>query len=342
MSKPYRQPKSPFWWISYYVNGHQVRQSTKTDDLKKAKRILAEKIVSNKIPDKRTIGHLLDDLIANYQNNHRKTVKWCSNEVESQLRPAFGTMKTEGLNKQNVLDYIGKRRAEGMKNSSINREISLLRRSFSIADIDFPRIPKLVENNTRKGFVLPEEYVTVLNELPSYIQPIYTFAYQTGCRTGEIISLKWTNLNLRDELVRFEPGETKNSEGRSIPLTSDLVSMFESMPHVSEYVFTRNGKRILSFKDAWDSACKRAGVPGRHFHDLRRTGIRNFIRAGVPEHVAMSFSGHKTRAVFDRYNITSETDQREALVKLEKSRTTLERQAQQKLPGALDKFLVKK
>src|SRR3954454_12391664 len=69
---------------------------------------------------------------------------------------------------------------------------------------------------------------------------------------------------------------------------------------------------IKNFRASWILACQRAGVPGLLFHDLRRTAVRNLRRAGVQETVIMKITGHRTRSIFERYNITDETDTREA------------------------------
>jgi integrase len=87
---------------------------------------------------------------------------------------------------------------------------------------------------------------------------------------------------------------------------------------VVRYVFCReDGQRILCFRKAWRTACKKAGVPARLPHDCRRTAVRNLERAGVPRSVAMAMVGHKTEAMYRRYAIVAESDLHEAARKLD-------------------------
>jgi hypothetical protein len=83
------------------------------------------------------------------------------------------------------------------------------------------------------------------------------------------------------------------------------------------YLFHNDGNPIVDCRHAWKTACAKAGLSGLLVHDLGRSGIRNMVRSGVPEAVAMRISGHLTRTVFERYNIVSEGDLDAAAVKLD-------------------------
>ena len=144
-------------------------------------------------------------------------------------------------------------------------------------------------------------------------------------RRGELLSLTWEQVDLREQRIVLDPGTTKNDRGRVIYMPEELWRTLREQKDGRDleypdcpWVFHREGEPIRYFRRAWISACKQVGLEGALFHDLRRTGVRNLIRAGVPERVAMEISGHRTRSIFDRYNIVSEDDLREAARKQEK------------------------
>lgn len=86
---------------------------------------------------------------------------------------------------------------------------------------------------------------------------------------------------------------------------------------ICPFVFHRNGEQIKEFRTAWKNACKAAGCPGKLIHDMRRSAVRTFERAGVPRSVAMSIVGHKTESIYRRYAIVDEAMQREAAARLD-------------------------
>jgi integrase len=210
--------------------------------------------------------------------------------------------------------------------------MALLRRAFRLGVQATPRkvnpaalpsFPMLPENNVRQGFLLPDQYGRLLEELPPELRPLLVVGYHVGCRRGELLPMRKEQVDLQAKQITLYPGTTKNSEGRTLPIYGEMLPVLtEQMQALKEFpkcrwLFHRNGRRIRSFRASWRLACERAGLPGLLFHDLRRSAVRNMRRAGISEKIARAISGHKTREVFDRYDIVDTADLEQAGAKLE-------------------------
>lgn len=323
------------WWIKYYRNGKAFRESSKSQKLSDARRVLRRR--EGEIGTGNFIGpetqrvrfeDLAQDFLNDYRANSRKSLVWAQRRIEQHLMPLFGGVRVVDITTHHVRAYTAQRQQQGASNGSINRELAALKRMFNLAAamtppkvVRVPHIPMLKERNVRKGFFEHSEYLALSRELPEYLKVVLMFGYYTGARVGEILNLKWSQVDSEGGTVNLDPGTTKNDQPRTIPLTHELTKSLKLLRPLShradDYVFRRRGKRIRTFYVAWKSACKRSGVGGRLFHDLRRTAVRNMVRAGVSERVAMAISGHKTRSIFDRYNIVAERDLHEAAHRLE-------------------------
>lgn len=228
----------------------------------------------------------------------------------------------------------GDKLVKGAANATINRELSALKRLLNLGAQQtppkvayVPHIPMLRENNVRKGFFEYKEFISVRNELPDYLKGFFTFAYKTGWRFSEIAKLTWNRIDIEKGVVRLETVDTKNDTAREIYLDHELRGIInlqylkhnENTPLIP-YVFLNStcAGRVAKFRKNWHKACKKAGVNHRFFHDLRRTAVRDMVRSGITERVVMMVSGHKTRSVFDRYNIVNDEDLRIATDKREK------------------------
>lgn len=332
--------RGKIYWIRYSRNGKQYRESTKSTKLVDAKRLLKKRegeIAIGKIPgvyfDRIRFEELADDLLTDYQINQQKSLHTLRQRINNHLSPFFGNKRAPEITTPFIKKYIEKRLEEGAANSTVNRDLAALKRMLNLGAKQTPpkvdRVPyisMLKENNVRKGFFEHEEYLALKGKLPDHLKGYVTFAYKSGWRTSEISDLKWKQVDLIRGVVRLEPGESKNKEARIVYMDKELKEVFKrewnrrkKLRTALPYVFlNRKGTdKIKRFDKSWKSACRNAGLGPKIFHDLRRTAVRNMVRAGIPERVAMQISGHKTRSVFERYNIVSEDDLRLAAQKQE-------------------------
>lgn len=134
-------------------------------------------------------------------------------------------------------------------------------------------------------------------------------------------ALEWRDVDLAGKLIRLRPEISKNKEGRPLSLDGELLEIiqraFRNRRLDCNHVFQDSGRKIGDFKKAWRSACLKAGLGGLLVHDFRRTTVRNLTRSQIPEKIAMVMTGHKTRSVFDRYNIVDERDLAQAAGQLD-------------------------
>lgn len=148
-------------------------------------------------------------------------------------------------------------------------------------------------------------------------------AFNFGFRKSELLGLKVRQVNMKDRTIQLLPGTTKNDKGRTMRMTEEvygLIGPCVEQKKPDDAVFTwENGDIVKDFRVAWDNMCKAAKVQ-IDVHDFRRTAVRNLVRSGVSEKVAIRISGHVTRSVFDRYDIGSEDDLVDAAQKLEDRR----------------------
>ncbi len=168
-----------------------------------------------------------------------------------------------------------------------------------------------------------------LKHLPPELAAVTKFVAMICWRKSEVLGLQWKDVDLARGLVTLPPGSTKNGQGRTYPVNAlpELAQLLQEQRQITAaleraegrivpWVFHRDGAAIRDMDDAWKRAVSLAGVPGRLFHDLRRTAVRNLERARVPRSVAMRLTGHLTESVFRRYAIVDEADLAEGVAKL--------------------------
>jgi len=302
------------------------------------------------------VDELAQDFLRDYRINGRKSLPDAEARWRLHLEPFFGNLRAVEVSSDLVARYVDSRQQQGAENATINRELACLKRMYHLAQrmtppkvYRMPVFPKLREDNIRKGFLEDSAYSKLANDCPElWFRTLLELARTYGWRKGELLRMRVKEVDLLARTLRLEPGTTKNRDGREVTMTELvylLLSRCVAGKRPDDFVLTReDGTPVRDFRKTWWNSCVRAGIgrmiccrcsqpvsgkkceacdlddlkyEGLIFHDLRRTAARNLRRAGVAEGVIQKIGGWRTRSVFERYAIVTQTDIADAMNKLQ-------------------------
>jgi integrase len=350
-------PGSGIWWVRFADGSGRIRREkvgSKSAAIQLYMRRKNQVREQTKLPENlRTVVRISDLAPAiekDYRANKQKSYDSVERRLRKHLLPYFGNIAANELGTDDLNQYVEKRHNEGASNATINREMAALRRVLNIARAStpprvrtLPVFPHLTENAPRQGFVEDQKYLKLAKHADElWLKAILATAYAFGFRKSELLlNMKVRQIDLENRTIRLYSGTTKNNEARIVKMTAEVYGLLRdcvSNKEPGDHVFTRgDNDPVRDFRGAWYSLCERAGLgkfvtdenkqskwEGLLFHDLRRSAVRNMVRRGVSETVAMRLSGHKTRSVFLRYDITNFGDIEDAVNKIERGSKVLE------------------
>lgn len=339
---PYRRKDSAVYWVSFIdASGARVRRSTETTDRKEATALEAKwKLEAHQqrqwgAPPSFTYDELMLKYLQTTQTEKRSAER--DRLAAKRLHPAFTGRCLRDIGAADIRKYIDRRRAEGAKPATVNKEVGLLSAAINYArkewDWDIPNPAagrRLREPEGRLRWLTRAEAEALIRaaeaepkapHLPDFIR----MALNTGCRRGELLGLEWRRVDLQRGLLYLEGNHTKSGRRRYVPLNQGaraalLNRLRFRAKHCpkSQWVFARwKGKRIHSVKTAFRSACKAAGIENFRVHDLRHTCAAWLVSAGVALPEVRDLLGHSTVTMTERYAHLAPENVRAAVQRLD-------------------------
>jgi integrase len=317
-------------WIAYAgPDGKVIRESSKSSKVKDAETLLTKRrreVLDGKMPEiKRIANYSFKQLADDY-------LKWAERQrayaqkkfVIEQLKDRFGSLPLRRFDTRMIEGYQSERLLAGKpkpnsdevranKPATINRHVATLKHMFTkavewdmVEEEVLKRIRRaklLEENNRRLRYLSKEECNALILACDKCLKSVVTTALNTGMRKGEILSLKWDNVDLRHGFILLE--KTKNGERREIPINETLRATLSGIVRRLDtpYVFYNSdtGTRYINLHKPFQTALKRAKINDFRFHDLRHTFASHLVMAGVDITTVKELLGHKTLTMTLRY-----------------------------------------
>jgi len=315
--------KGDAWYIDYYVDGKRKREAIGSNR-KLAESALAKRkvqVAENKFLDIARKPKTTFDELAKIYIDYAKTNKlsWTRDEYSiKRLSQNFAGKRLEQISPLLIEKYKNARVKE-VSVATLNRELACLKHMFSKAiewqlytSNPVKAVKLFKEHNQRLRYLTVGEVHRLIGELPVHLKPVVQCALHTGMRRGEILGLKWDDIDLKQRLIFVR--NSKNGEGREIPLAVELLRELRSLSKTGEYVFSLDGhSRIQSIRTGFENARKRARISDFTFHDLRHTFASHLVMSGVDLLTVKELLGHKSINMTLRYSHLSPAHKRKAV-----------------------------
>lgn len=315
--------KNGKWYIDYYSEGRRIREAI-GPSRKMAEQALAVRraeIAQGKFDIRDVKRSPLFEAFANdyldYSRDNKRSWKRDRVSLHS-LIPFFKGKRLDQINPFLIESYKRKRK-EQVSPATVNRELACLKHMFSMAikwgKADTNPVKRVnLFKEERKPFrvLFPEAEERLIGAAPGHLKPILIVALNTGMRKGEILDLRWENVDLVNGVITVE--RSKNWKLRQIPMNSLVFETLRSLKRTGDYVFSkRNGGPRHSVRRAFEVAQEKAGIPKCRFHDLRHTFASRLVMAGVDLVTVKELLGHSSIATTMIYSHPSPEHKKRAV-----------------------------
>lgn len=349
----YLREGSRVYVMAYKDRGKLIRQTTGETSRKRAIEKLNQRLAEVRTgtylgpeAERVTVQELAEDTLRDHAVQGHKDLQIPSMRWEVHLKPVFAHLKAAEVTRPMIDKYVAARLKEGASNSTVNRELSFLKRAFRLGlehekVYRVPAFPHLVEDNVREGFPTDAQYDQLKKACSKeglWLRAMLELAATFGWRKRSLLTMRVQNVDLMNGTIRQEGSTTKSGEGNEVKMTPDLQTLIAACasgkdPH--DFLFTRDLERgdrpIRDFRRSWCRVTVSAGCPDLHFHDLCRKSARDLDIAGISQAVAMQLMGRKTPSIYRRYDIVDRRDLNRAV-----DRLTEHKARQAKAPGEID------
>jgi integrase len=322
----YRRQLSRIWWIDVTVNGRRYQRSTGTEDKKLAENILAKvktQIIEGTWFDiDEARQHTFDELMEKYLDEHsrvNKTQRCYMNDkiYVRHLKKMLSGLTLDRVTPQLISQYKSMRLSNGKSPQTVKHEMNCLTHAFNLAVREWDwinynpclKVQKPKVNNKIMRWLTDDEEKRLLDASKDYLHgqlpAIIMLALQTGMRQGEILTLKWENIDMFKRAITIM--QSKTNEPKTIPLNDtgfNVLLCKGKVVNMSGYVFTtQNGTRVHSSnlqREFW-KVLEKAKVESFRFHDLRHTFATRLVQSGVDLYSVSKLLGHKDIKTTQRY-----------------------------------------